>query len=135
MGAWRVECIGCQPTQLTHMTQVNVQRGDHVLIVVQDRALIKQNLRPTVGHLKKMFWSPSGEKQKTFGGNRQGKGFLRYKVLHMGDFAINTYMRRPPSTRHLIYPCGILGAARAGEKAARGVPRPPRHTEAEGNYL
>jgi hypothetical protein len=28
---------------------VNVQRGDRALKVLQDRALIKQNLRPTVG--------------------------------------------------------------------------------------
>ncbi len=55
MGAWHVECIGCQPTQRTHMTQVNVQRGDRVLIVVQDRALIKHNLRPTVGPPKTKY--------------------------------------------------------------------------------
>jgi hypothetical protein len=39
-----------------------------------NRALIKQNLRPTAGQLKKR---PPGNKKNTFGGNRQGKGFLR----------------------------------------------------------
>jgi hypothetical protein len=79
MGAWLVKSVGWfwLPTHPMNMTQVNVQRGDRVLIVVQDRALIKQNLRPTVGQLKLFFGPPSGNKNNTFGGNRQGKGFLR----------------------------------------------------------
>ncbi len=58
------------------MTQVNVQRGDHVLIVVQDRALIKQICAQPSAQ-KKNFGVTVGGGEKTFGGNRQGKGFLR----------------------------------------------------------
>ncbi len=58
------------------MTQGNVQKGGRVLEVLQDRALIKQNLRPTVGGKKQM--ATVGELKKIrFGGNRQGKGFIR----------------------------------------------------------
>ena len=64
------------------MTQVNVQRGDRALKVLQDRALIKQNLRPTV--VEKKNGPPSGNKKNTFGGNRQGKGFLRYNWGGLG---------------------------------------------------
>jgi hypothetical protein len=53
------------------MTQVNVQRGDRVLIVVQDRALIKQNLRPTVGR-----WPTSGEN------NNVWKATVKAKALY-----------------------------------------------------
>jgi hypothetical protein len=51
-------CMACR---------VNVQRGDHVLIVVQDRALIKQNLRPTVGQKKKIFGHRRGIKKTRLG--------------------------------------------------------------------
>ena len=49
MGAWHVKCSGCQPTQLTQMTQGIVQRGGQAIKVLHERALIKQNLGPTVG--------------------------------------------------------------------------------------
>jgi hypothetical protein len=58
------------------MTQVNVQRGEHLLFVVQDRALIKQicaqpsaNKKKklvTVGELKKYVWGqPSRQRLST----------------------------------------------------------------------
>jgi hypothetical protein len=57
------------------MTQVNVQRGDRVLIVLQDRALIKQNRRPTVGELKTKICHRRGIKQIRLGATVKAKAF------------------------------------------------------------
>ncbi len=69
-------CMACRvywlPTHPMHMTQVNVQRRDRALKVLQDRALIKQNLRPTVGGKK---WSPSGNKRKRLGATVKANAF------------------------------------------------------------
>ncbi len=63
------------------MTLVNVKRGDRVLIVVQDRALIKQNLRPTVGLTK--IGHRRGIEKIRLGATVKAKAFYG-KVKHRG---------------------------------------------------
>ncbi len=62
------------------MTQGNVQRGDRVLKVIHDHAIIKRNLGPTVGEYL-FFGNRRGLKQKRRGATVKANAFYGTEIF------------------------------------------------------